>query len=98
MNAYRIHTLCRRVLHDAAFRQWVREHPEAALAAMPFTSAEREALLAGDVALLHREGAHAFLLLILSRFQCFGLDLETFNRRIRTCAQDRDHTTARRTW
>lgn len=88
MNVYLIHTLCRRVLHDEAFRQRVREDPQAALATLPFTDAEREALLAGDVARLHGQGAHAFLLLILSRFACFGLDLPTFNRRIRAGTRD----------
>jgi hypothetical protein len=51
---------------------------------MPFSEAERAALLAGDVARLYREGASAFLLLILCRFEVFGLELPIFNRRMRT--------------
>jgi hypothetical protein len=51
---------------------------------MPFSEAERAALLAGDVARLYREGASAFLLLILCRFEVFGLELTIFNRRMRT--------------
>jgi len=84
MNIYLIHTLCRRVLHDRAFRQLILENPRAAVALMPFSDAERVTLLAGDVARLHREGASAFLLLILCRFEVFGLTLPVFNRRMRT--------------
>jgi hypothetical protein len=67
MNVYLIHTLCRRVLHDEGFRELILENPEAAVSSMPFSDEERKALLAGDVARLYREGALAFLLLILSR-------------------------------
>jgi hypothetical protein len=55
---------------------------------MPFSDEERKALLAGDVARLYREGALAFLLLILSRFDVFGLKLPIFNRRMRTGSSD----------
>ena len=88
MNVYLIHTLCRRVLHDRPFRQIILENPRAALAAMPFSDEERAALLAGDVARLHREGVSAFLLLILCRFEVFGLTLPVFNRRMRTGTAD----------
>jgi Aromatic-ring-opening dioxygenase LigAB, LigA subunit len=84
MNIYLIHKLCRRVLHDREFRQLILANPEMAVSSMPFTEAERAALLAGDVARLYREGASAFLLLILSRFKVFGLELPVFNRRMRT--------------
>ena len=84
MNIYLVHKLCRRVLHDPEFRQLIQQDPEQAVASMPFGEAERAALLAGDVARLHREGASAFLLLILSRFEVFGLKLPIFNRRMRT--------------
>jgi hypothetical protein len=88
VNAYRVHCLCRRVLHDEAFRRDILADPEAAMAAMPLDADAREALLAGDVARLYRGGAHPFLLLILSRFGVFGLDLPTFNARIRTGSPD----------
>ena len=94
MSVLLVHKLCRRVLHDLEFREYVRADPEAALADMPFSAEERRALLDGDVAWLNREGATGFLLLILSRFEVFGLDLATFNARIRsnrdgTCDEDR---------
>jgi hypothetical protein len=84
MNIYLIHKLCRRVLHDREFRRMILENPEMAVSSMPFSEAERAALLAGDVARLYREGASAFLLLILCRFEVFGLELPVFNRRMRT--------------
>jgi hypothetical protein len=84
MNIYLVHTLCRRVLHDQDFRRLIQKNPQAAVSLLPFSNAERKALLAGDVARLHREGASAFLLLILSRFEVFGLKLPIFNRRMRT--------------
>jgi len=84
MNIYLIHKLCRRVLHDREFRRLILENPEMAVSSMPFNEAERTALLAGDVARLYREGASAFLLLILCRFEVFGLGLPVFNRRMRT--------------
>lgn len=84
MNIYLIHTLCRRVLHDKEFRKLILASPEAAVQTMPFTEEERTALLSGDVGRLNRAGASGFLLLILSRFEVFGLALPTFNRRMRT--------------
>lgn len=84
MNIYLIHVLCRRVLHDKEFRRLIRANPEMAVSSMPFSEAERTALLAGDVARLYQEGASAFLLLILCRFEVFGLELPIFNRRMRT--------------
>ena len=88
MNTYLIHTLCRRVLHDRDFRRFILEAPEAAVSSMPFSADERSALLSGDVARLYRAGALAFLLLILSRFEVFGLELPIFNRRMRTGTSD----------
>ncbi|MGX1349540.1 hypothetical protein AB7M49_003116 [Bradyrhizobium elkanii] len=84
MNIYLIHSLCRRVLHDREFRRRVLEDPESAVSSMPFTEDERAALLAGDVGRLNRAGASGFLLLILCRFEVFGLKLPVFNRRMRT--------------
>lgn len=88
MNIYLIHSLCRRVLHDNEFRKLILKSPEAALQTMPFSEDERAALLSGDVGRLNREGASGFLLLILSRFEVFGLALPIFNRRMRTGAPD----------
>ena len=67
---------------------FILEAPEAAVSSMPFSADERSALLSGDVARLYRAGALAFLLLILSRFEVFGLELPIFNRRMRTGTSD----------
>ena len=88
MNIFLVHTLCRRVLHDKAFRKLVLISPEAALQTMPFSEEERAALLSGDVGRLNRAGASGFLLLILSRFEVFCLALPIFNRRMRTGAPE----------
>ena len=88
MNVYLIHKLCRRVLHDRDFRKSILDDPKAVVSSLPFSEDERAALLAGDVARLYREGASAFLLLILCRFEVFGLRLPIFNRRMRTGSSD----------
>jgi hypothetical protein len=78
MNVYLIHKLCRQELHDKAFRSALLEAPAKAIASMPFDEDARTALLEGDVLRLYRGGASPFLLLILCRFNVFGLDLITF--------------------
>ena len=83
MSAYHVHKVCRRILHDQTFRARIKDDPEAALSEMKLTVDERRALLAGDVGWLYRYGASAFLLLILSRFEVFGLPLPVFNQRMR---------------
>ncbi|MCE4226230.1 hypothetical protein HCU64_20985 [Methylobacterium sp. C25] len=83
MSAYHVEKLCRRILHDAAFRARMQSEPAAALATVPLSLGEREAVLSGDVGWLYRHGASAFLLLILSRFEICGLALPVFNRRMR---------------
>ncbi|GLS42808.1 hypothetical protein [Methylobacterium brachythecii] len=83
MSAYQVEKLCRRVLHDSAFRARMQSEPADALATVPLNLEEREAILAGDVGWLYRHGASAFLLPILSRFEICGLALPVFNRRMR---------------
>ena len=83
MSSYEVNALCRRILHDKDFRRMALNDPEAAVASVLFDSEERRALLEGDVALLRRKGTSGFLLLILSRFEVFGLSLETYNKRMR---------------
>lgn len=83
MTAYVVNKLCRRVLHDPQYRALVKIDPERALDEFPFDEEERRALLEGDVGWLYHHGAFAFLLLILSRFEVFGLALPIFNARMR---------------
>ena len=88
MKGYLVNKFCRRVLHDRDFRELTLKDPSTAISSMPFSESERNALLNGDVAALYNEGASAFLLLILCRFEVFGLTLPIFNGRMRAIAPD----------
>lgn len=90
MSAYLVHKLCRRVLHDPEFRELALSDPEKAVSQFPFLEDERKALLSGDVGSLYCIGASAFLLLILSRFEVFGLKLSIFNKRMRALDANQD--------
>lgn len=83
MSALSVHKFCRDILHDLKFRELALSNPEKAVSRFDFTAEERASLLNGDVARLHQLGASGFLLLILSRFQIFGLSLDVYNRRMR---------------
>ncbi len=83
MSTLSIHKFCHDILHDLQFRELALSNPEEAISRFDFTIEERESLLKGDVARLHRLGASGFLLLILSRFQIFGLSLDVYNPRMR---------------
>ena len=86
MSIYAVNYLCREVLRDHGFRAAMKADPAAALAKHELTSDERQALLAGVVAKLHRLGANAFLMGYLSRFEVCGLTLPLYNERIRSAA------------
>ncbi|RTL47692.1 MAG: hypothetical protein EKK40_18960 [Bradyrhizobiaceae bacterium] len=83
MSVYQIHKFCRRILHDPVFRDLAIRQPEIAVGQFSLTKEEQVALLAGDVGTLFNMGASAFLLLILSRFEIFGLKLPIYNERMR---------------
>ena len=84
MSAYAVNLFCRRVIREPDFGARVGEEPEAVLDEFDLTSAERRALLAGDVAKLYALGAHEYLLMGLGRRGVLGLDMPTFSDRIRT--------------
>jgi Aromatic-ring-opening dioxygenase LigAB, LigA subunit len=88
MKGYLVNKFCRRVLHDKDFRELALKDPSTAISSMPFSESERDALLNGDVAALYHDGASAFLLLILCRFEVFGLTLPIFNGRMRAISSD----------
>ncbi|RXG85040.1 hypothetical protein [Bradyrhizobium zhanjiangense] len=88
MKGYLVNKFCRRVLHDKSFRELVLRDPSTAISSMPLSPSERDALLNGDVAALYHEGASAFLLLILCRFEVLGLTLPVFNGRMRAILPD----------
>ncbi|TMF63322.1 MAG: hypothetical protein E6I20_10315 [Chloroflexi bacterium] len=83
MSTYAVHSLCWRIRKDEALREELRGDPRRVLARFRLSDAEREALLAGDVATLERMGAHGYLLANLGRFGLLGLDRESYARRIK---------------
>ncbi len=86
MSVYGVNKVCYRVQKDPAFRERLRADPASALADFPLTDVERKALLEGDVATLHRLGAHDFLLGMLPRFELLGLTRNVYIERIRSAA------------
>lgn len=84
MSIYNVNYLCRELLRDHAFRAAMKADPATAVQKYDLTDEERRALLAGDVAKLFKLGANGFLLGYLCRFEVCGLDLKTYNDRIRT--------------
>jgi hypothetical protein len=78
-----VNYLCRECLRDHAFRAAMKADPAKALAGKDLTDEERSALLAGDVGKLFRMGANAFLMGYLARFEVCGLNVETYNQRMR---------------
>jgi hypothetical protein len=72
MSLYGIHKTLYLLQNDLDFRERLRSDPAGALADMPLTDAEREALLAGDMATLYRMGTHTFLMSRIPRFNALG--------------------------
>jgi hypothetical protein len=83
MSIFAVNYLCREVLRDHAFRAAMKADPAKALAPLDLTDDERRLLIAGDVGNLFRMGANAFLMGYLARFEVCGLNVETFNERMR---------------
>jgi hypothetical protein len=83
VSTYEVNTVGRRVLHDSTFRDLLRTNPAVALSELDLTEGERDALLAGDVAELYRQGAHEYLLLNIARYGALGLSPKVFSERIR---------------
>jgi hypothetical protein len=88
MSIFAVNHLCREVLRDHAFRAAMKTDPAKALAPLELTDEERRALVAGDVGLLYRMGVNAFLMGYLARFEVCGLNVETYNQRMRAVQVD----------
>jgi hypothetical protein len=88
MSIFAVNYLCREVLRDHAFRAAMKADPGKALAPLDLTDDERKALLAGDVGTLFRMGANGFLMGYLARFEVCGLNVETYNQRMRAVQVD----------
>jgi Aromatic-ring-opening dioxygenase LigAB, LigA subunit len=88
MSIYAVNYLCRELLRDHAFRTAMKADPAAALAALDLTADERAALIAGDVGKLFRMGANGFLMGYLARFEVCGLNVQSYNERMRAVKVD----------
>jgi ethanolamine utilization microcompartment shell protein EutS len=84
MSVHAVHKICRQVLRDHDFRKRMQLEPAAAIADCDLTPEERRALLAGDVATLHRMGVNDFMMGYLARFGSCGLSVAIFNEKIRS--------------
>jgi Aromatic-ring-opening dioxygenase LigAB, LigA subunit len=72
MSLYGIHKGLWLLQNDLEFREQLRSRPEVALAGLPLTESERQALLNRDMAALYRMGTHTFLMSRLPRFNALG--------------------------
>ena len=93
MSIYAVNYLCREVLRDHAFRAAMKADPAKALtpkalAPLDLTEEERRVLLAGDVGTLFRMGVNSFLMGYLAGFEVCGLNVETYNQRMRAVKVD----------
>jgi hypothetical protein len=86
VSTYEVNLLCRQVALREDFRTSLRTDPAAVLRTFNLTDAERDALLAGQVAALYEMGAHEYLLMGLARFGMFGLTPALYSDRIRQAA------------
>jgi hypothetical protein len=84
VSVYGVNKVCYLIQRDLDFREQMRRDPASALAGLPLTDEERQALVEGDVARLYQAGAHSFLLSRLPRFGSAGLTRQEYIRRMRT--------------
>jgi hypothetical protein len=88
MSVFAVNYLCREVLRDHAFRAAMKADPAKALAPVDLTDDERRALIAGDVGSLFRMGVNGFLMGYLARFEVCGLNVQSYNERMRAVKVD----------
>jgi hypothetical protein len=88
MSTYAVNYLCRELLRDHAFRAAMKADPAKALVPLDLTDDERKALLAGDVGTLFRMGVNGFLMGYLARFEVCGLNVGSYNERMREVKVD----------
>lgn len=86
MSVYAVNHAMRELLRDRDFRAAMKADPAKALAKLDLTDAERNAILAGDVAALYRMGVNSFLMGYMPRFEVCGLNQQIYNERIRKAA------------
>jgi hypothetical protein len=88
VSIFAVNHLCREVLRDHGFRAAMKADPAKALAPLDLSDDERRTLIAGEVGALYRMGVNAFLMGYLARFEVCGLNVETYNQRMRAVKVD----------
>ncbi len=88
MSVFAVNYLCRELLRDHAFRAAMKADPAKALSGLDLTEDERQTLLAGDVGTLFRRGVNGFLMGYLARFEVCGLNVQSYNERMRAVKVD----------
>lgn len=88
MSVFAVNYLCRELLRDHAFRAAMKADPAKALSGLDLTEDERRTLLAGDVGTLFRMGVNGFLMGYLARFEVCGLNVQSYNERMRAVKVD----------
>ena len=88
MSVYTVNEICWRLVHDIPFRERMKADTPATLQGENVTEIEMQAILAGDVVVLHHLGAHDFLLAHLMKYGIGGLTMPLFNERMRSIAAD----------
>jgi len=83
MSVYQVNKLLYMTDNDPAFRNRMKEEPEAALNDFRITKEEHDALTSGSVGKLYQMGVHTFLLNHLSRYELFGVNRDNYLERIR---------------
>jgi hypothetical protein len=87
VSVYAVNYLCRQTLRNHGFREAMRKDPRTALAGLPLTEREREALIAGEVGELHLMGVNDFLLGYLLRFGLLGLTTDSYREKLIAAAK-----------
>jgi hypothetical protein len=83
MSVYQVNKLCHQLYHDPRLREAVKADPVSAIADWSLSTAERQALLEGDVKWLYESGVHPFLLGHITRWDLFGVTPAVYAERIR---------------
>jgi hypothetical protein len=83
MSIYQVNKLLYLTDNDAAFRQRLKEQPDAVLKEFRLSQEESDALTSGAVGKLYQMGVHTFLLNHLYRYELFGVNRDNYLSRIR---------------
>ena len=83
MSVYQVNKILYMTDSNAAFREQLKNAPEAALKEFRLTQEEHDALTSGAVGKLYQMGVHTFLLNHLSRYELFGVHRDNYLARIR---------------